>query len=608
MLTRWCFLVSIALLCFILNGSFQVEIHVCDSTNSNNSFIYCNGPILDAVNYHALYNDSKEFVDMPMKQDPLEVYNAWLAKFGNSSASSLNKTDVQAFVNQYFSAAGTELVACTPDDWQEKPPKLATILDPQLREWAYKLNAIWKTLCRKIDPTIVQHNSRYSLLYVPHHFIVPGGRFREFYYWDAYWIIKGLIACEMYNTTKSMIRNLATMVDQHGFVPNGGRVYYLQRSQPPLLSAMVYELYEATNDKDFIAELLPTLLKESNFWNQKRTVNVTLNGKEYEVYQYKTPSNVPRPESYRVDTQNSAKLANGADKQQFYQDLASAAESGWDFSTRWFSDYKSLTNIETTKVLPVDLNGLICWNMDIMEYLYEQVGDTTNSQIFRNKRAVFRDTVQNVFYNKTDGTWYDYNLRSQSHNPRFYTSTAVPLFTNCYNTLNTGKSQKVFDYMDKMGVFNYPGGIPSSMSQESSEQWDFPNGWSPNNHMIIEGLRKSANPEMQDKGFLIASKWVMGNFRVFYETGHMWEKYNVIGSYPAPGSGGEYDVQDGFGWTNGAILDLLLTYSDRLFVPENLVNVTTTPTKSPSVETTTKVSYLLNSWIVFLGVLFYELF
>ncbi|CAL2044802.1 unnamed protein product [Caenorhabditis brenneri] len=611
MLFRWCSLVSIAFLCFIPNGSLQIEVHVCDTTNSNNSFIYCNGPILDAVNYHALYNDSKEFVDMPMKVDPTEVYNAWLAKFGNATAASLNRTDVQAFVNQYFSAAGTELIACTPDDWQEKPPKLATIADPQLREWAYKLNGIWKNLCRKIDPAIEQHTSRFSLLYVPNHFIVPGGRFREFYYWDAYWIIKGLIACEMYNTTKSMIRNLATMVDQHGFVPNGGRVYYLQRSQPPLLSAMVYELYEATNDKAFIAELLPTLLKELNFWNEKRMATVTLNGKQYQVYQYKTPSNVPRPESYRVDTTNSAKLANGMDKQQFYQDLASAAESGWDFSTRWFSDYKSLTTIETTKVLPVDLNGLLCWNMDIMEYLYEQVGDTTNSQIFRNRRAEFRDTVQNVFYNRTDGTWYDYNLRTQSHNPRFYTSTAVPLFTNCYNTLNTGKSQKVFDYMDRMGVFNYPGGIPSSMSQESSEQWDFPNGWSPNNHMIIEGLRKSANPEMQDKGFLIASKWVMGNFRVFYETGHMWEKYNVIGSYPQPGSGGEYDVQDGFGWTNGAILDLLLTYNDRLFVPENFVNATTPPPSAttPAVQTTTKVAASLQtSWVFCFSVLIYQLF
>lgn len=196
---------------------------------------------------------------------------------------------------------------------------MATIADPKLREWAYKLNGIWKQLCRKIDPAIEQHTSRYSLLYVPNSFIVPGGRFREFYYWDAYWIIKGLIASDMYNTTRSMIRNLASMVDKYGFVPNGGRVYYLQRSQPPFLAAMVYELYEATNDKAFVAELLPTLLKELNFWNEKRMTDVQMNGKSFKVYQYKTASNVPRPESYRVDTQNSAKLANGADQQQFYQ-------------------------------------------------------------------------------------------------------------------------------------------------------------------------------------------------------------------------------------------------------------------------------------------------
>uniref|UniRef100_A0A1I7T5G6 Trehalase n=1 Tax=Caenorhabditis tropicalis TaxID=1561998 RepID=A0A1I7T5G6_9PELO len=109
------------------------------------------------------------------------------------------------------------------------------------------------------------------------------------------------------------------------------------------------------------------------------------------------------------------------------------------------------------------------------------------------------------------------------------------------------------------------------------------------------------------QGFAIASRWVMGNFRVYYETGHMWEKYNVIGSYPQPGSGGEYDVQDGFGWTNGAILDLLLTYNDRLFVPENFVNASTSAT-TPSVPTTTRAAYLQTSWIFFLPTLIYHLF
>ncbi|EGT60203.1 hypothetical protein CAEBREN_11157 [Caenorhabditis brenneri] len=102
--------------------------------------------------------------------------------------------------------------------------------------------------------------------------------------------------------------------------------------------------------------------------------------------------------------------------------------------------------------------------------------------------------------------------------------------------------------------------------------------------------------------------------------------YNVIGSYPQPGSGGEYDVQvlritvafihepffqDGFGWTNGAILDLLLTYNDRLFVPENFVNATTPPPSAttPAVQTTTKVvSSLKTSWVFFFSVLIYQLF
>ncbi|CAB3398279.1 unnamed protein product [Caenorhabditis bovis] len=570
--------VLLLILAYSTHG-LQPSIAACDETNSNNSFIYCTGPILEAVNYHKLYNDSKTFVDMPMKEEPKVVLEAFKAKFGASNSSEINRDDLQKFIDQYFSAAGTELIQCVPADWKEKPKKLESIQDPQLRAWAYKLNDIWKHLCREIDPNIKQHTSRYSLLYVPNQFIAPGGRFREYYYWDAYWIIKGLIACEMYDTTRNMIRNLALMVDKYGFVPNGGRVYYLRRSQPPLLTPMVYELYEATNDKNFVMEMLPTLAKEYQFWNTMRTTTVNMDGKPYTVYLYRTTANLPRPESYKEDVQKSESL-NDASRQQFWQDIGSAAESGWDFSSRWFSDRRTLQTIETTRVLPVDLNGFICWNMDILEYLYEQIGDTANSQKFRNERANFRDTVNAVFYNRTDGTWYDFNMNTGAHNPNFYTSTAVPLFTNCYNTLNTGKSQKVYDYMDRLGVFNYPGGIPTSMIKETHEQWDFPNGWSPNNHMIIEGLRKSANPEMQDKGFEIASKWVLGNFRVFYETGHMWEKYDVIGTYPSPGSGGEYDVQDGFGWTNGAILDLLLTYNDRLVAPKNFSSTILSSTAS----------------------------
>ncbi len=75
-----------------------------------------------------------------------------------------------------------------------------------------------------------------------------------------------------------------------------------------------------------------------------------------------------------------------------------------------------------------------------------------------------------------------------------------------------------------VGAFNYPGGVPTSLIDNTNEQWDFPNGWSPLNHMIIEGLRKSENSDMQDQAFRLAQKWVLGNYRVFNATKHMYEK------------------------------------------------------------------------------------
>ncbi|MCP9261871.1 Alpha-trehalose glucohydrolase [Dirofilaria immitis] len=125
-----------------------------------------------------------------------------------------------------------------------------------------------------------------------------------------------------------------------------------------------------------------------------------------------------------------------------------------------------------------------------------------------------------------------------------------------------------------MGVYDYPGGVPTSLNKESKQQWDFPNGWSPTNHMIIEGMRKSSNPVVQEQAYRLAKKWVLGNFKVFQKTGHMWEKYDVIGTVPQPGSGGEYSVQDGFGWSNGVILDLLTTYYDRMEIEPKDLNKT----------------------------------
>ncbi|PAV65554.1 hypothetical protein WR25_00833 [Diploscapter pachys] len=444
-----------------------------------------------------------------------------------------------------FSPAGTELLNCTPSptDWQDSPPKLAAINDATLRKWAYDLNNIWKILCRQIDPKVNANPDRYSLIYVANQFIVPGGRFNEFYYWDAYWILKGLIACNMYNTTRNMIGNFASMVKRFGSVPNGGRVYYLDRSQPPLLTAMLFEYFEATGDLDFVKEILPLLEMELTFWNTKRMVVVPYNGKNYSMYQYRVSTNLPRPESYREDIQRALLLNGTNSNDTFFQNLASGAESGMDFSTRWFRQ-KSTGSIETIEVT----NRIL--------------GNSTQSEYYLNSSQKMQDMIRDLFYNSTEGSWFDYNLRTKAHNIDFYPTNGFPLFTECYDVLDFKIAERFYSYMERVGAVNYTG-IPSSM-HHSGEQWDFPNGWAPHNHIIIEGLRKSGSVVAQEQAFRLANLWILENLRVWQHTKFMWEKYDTSGNIPNPGNGGEYDVQLGFGWSNGVVLDLLMSYGNRL--------------------------------------------
>ncbi|EFO15755.1 trehalase [Loa loa] len=328
---------------------------------------------------------------------------------------------------------------------------------------------------------------------------------------------------------------------------------------------MVYEYYEATKDIKFIKENFDYLVKEYEFWVQKRSVKVEdKNGHKHIAYQYRTTSNVPRPESFRVDMQAALKIEEN-ERQKFFQNIASAAESGWDFSSRWFRDRKTMKTIETTNVLPVDLNALLCWNINILKYFADIIGNAQKAEEFEKKGQDAWKTLNAIFYNDVQKAWFDYNLRTKSHNVLFYPTVAMPLFTGCYTMLNHDKSLKVINFMNRSHVFDYPSGIPTSLNN-SGQQWDLPNGWPPLQHIIIEGMRKSDNPEAQEMAFKLARKWILANYKIYDTTKKMWEKVDVTGTIPKPGAGGEYDVQDGFGWTNGVILDLLVTYHDRMTI------------------------------------------
>jgi alpha,alpha-trehalase len=559
MMMFYALLVTLAFFANTVQGQFQL---------AESCKIFCHGPLLDAIQRAHIFTDSKDFVDMPLKFDPDTTLKAF--------EQLPDKTDpmvLREFVSQYFMEPGTELTACHQTDWVPEPASFARIRDPVYRQWAYDINMKWRSLCRRMKDDVKRSPERYSLIHVPHPFVAPGGRFREFYYWDTYWIIKGLLASEMYNSTKLMIMNLGEMVRRFGFVPNGGRIYYLHRTQPPVLAACVHEYFQATNDLAFVRTMLPLLEKERAYWQRERLVDwKTADGASFELYQYRVNAQGPRPESYIEDLETASHDPTDAGKQQIWSDIAAAAESGWDFSSRWFtrdpnSQYKnSLRGVRTSRVVPVDLNAFICWNDGILADLYAAIGNETESRVHQSNSDKMRYAMHKVFWNNEHGSWFDLDLETNEQRREYYVSNPTPLFAKCAHRSKDVHKQ-VLEYLKSTSAWNMPGGLPTSFV-DSGEQWDAPNGWAPTNHMVVEGLRNSSDPQIQEAAFRLANKWIQTNYFVYIRSGgKMFEKYSVDSFKSKAGGGGEYEVQDGFGWTNGVVLDLLLQYGDRLRAP-----------------------------------------
>jgi len=166
------------------------------------------------------------------------------------------KGEIVKFINENFED-GNELEEWTPSDFTESPSIANRIKDNSYKQWALGLNQVWKTLARKVKDDVRLHPDRYSLIWVPNGFAIPGGRFRELYYWDTYWIVNGMLLCDMKSTARGVIDNILSLVLQFGFMPNGGRVYYLNRSQPPMVALMVASYYKATNDFDYVKKVIP---------------------------------------------------------------------------------------------------------------------------------------------------------------------------------------------------------------------------------------------------------------------------------------------------------------------------------------------------------------
>ncbi|CAH2099262.1 unnamed protein product [Euphydryas editha] len=529
------------------------------------SLIYCHGRLLDTVQMAGLYNDSKTFVDMKIKLSPnitMEHFNQMMDRTG----SRPTKADIQEFVNQNFDPEGSEFEEWIPTDWKDNPAFLQRIKDPHFHQWASDLNKLWLQLGRKMKREVKENQELYSIIYVDNPVIVPGGRFREFYYWDSYWIIKGLLLSEMRNTAKGMVVNLLSIVDRYGFIPNGGRVYYLQRSQPPLLIPMVKLIMDELGDLDFLRQHIGTMDREYDYWMKNHTVDVEYDEQKYTMFRYSDQSQGPRPESYKEDIDCAKHFDTFEKREEMYAELKAAAESGWDFSSRWFilngTNKGNLTNLKTRSIIPVDLNAIMSWNAQLMTEFHEKLLNFEKAQYYREVHARIMEAIEKVLWHEDVGAWLDFSLESGRRRDYFYPSNLSPLWTGSYDKARSEYYvSRVINYLDKVKLENFEGGIPTTF-EHSGEQWDYPNAWPPLQDIVVSGLARTGSPPAARAAAALAATWVRSNYDVWRRRTAMLEKYDatVFGGF---GGGGEYVVQTGFGWSNGVIMSLLDVYGGK---------------------------------------------
>lgn len=420
--------------------------------------------------------------------------------------------------------------------------------DPE-RSVEENIETLWEVLTRQPD------EKKGSLIPLPYPYIVPGGRFGEIYYWDSYFTLLGLDASGKTDMIENMVKNFAYLVDTVGYIPNGNRTYYLGRSQPPFFSLMVRLLSESKG-KPVLTVFLPQLEAEYRFWmkgsetltpenNRARHV-VRMPGGEL-LNRYWDENDSPRPESYREDVELAEQSSQ--DRATVFRHLRAGAESGWDFSSRWFRDGSSLSSIHTTDIVPVDLNCLLYHLELTLAEAYAIRSNPLASQ-YEGAAEKRKAAIQQYCWSSIAKFYTDYDLSAGTTRHELTLAGASALFFQLATTDQAGRMQEVLQ-----NKFLQPGGLVTTLLT-TGQQWDAPNGWAPLQWIAITGLEKYGFKELAT---VIAHRWIRLNKEVFRRTGKLMEKYNVVDTGLDAG-GGEYPGQDGFGWTNGVLLALIKKY------------------------------------------------
>jgi alpha,alpha-trehalase len=483
------------------------------------------GELFSDVQAKQVFADGKTFADLVPRRRLKSIIDEY----------KLSKHDPHFDFNEFLGRHFYDLTTTIHKKEPFKTGANATI--------SHQISQLWEYLERR------NRRDRGSLVALPYIYVVPGGRFNEQFYWDSYFIMLGLAAEGKWQRVEGMLKNCAYMIRKYGYVPTANRTYFLSRSQPPVFVLMVKLLVEHKGKK-VLREYLPCLVSEYRFWMKgKKKLLETENFAYRRVVQmpdgallnrYYDNKITPRPESLREDTETAVGTRKKT-HQQLFLHLRAAAESGWDFSSRWFRDPRDIRTIRTTDIIPIDLNALLYTLESTIAEAYSSFRNPFMVRKFKNLAGKRQQAINTYLWDESNGFYRDYDFHDRQPTQIESLAAVFPLYVGIASQDQAGK---VAEKLEK--EFLKTGGLVTTL-HETGQQWDGPNGWAPLQWIAIEGLRAYGHDALADK---IKQRWMALNEKVFKNTHRLIEKYNVADS-DGLGGGGEYTLQDGFGWTNG---------------------------------------------------------
>lgn len=520
------------------------------------------GPLFTDVQTAKLFPDQKTFADAVPKGDPLMILADYRMQRTQSSFDLLHFVKV----NFVLPVEGEKYV----------PPE-----GESLRE---HIDNLWPVLTRSTGSV----EKWDSLLPLPKPYVVPGGRFREVYYWDSYFTMLGLAQSGHWDKVQDMVDNFAYEIDTWGHIPNGNRSYYLSRSQPPFFSMMV-ELLASKNGDAVYATYLPQLKAEYAYWMEgadalkpgeqnKRVVKL----KDGSVLnRYWDDRDTPRTESY-LDDVTTAKNNPNRPATEIYRDLRAGAASGWDFSSRWMDDPNKLGSIRTTSIVPVDLNALMYQLEKTLAHASITAKDSAAGAQYQSLANARQKAMEANLWNAKEGWYADYDLKRNAVRTQLTAAALFPLYVHAASE----------DRANKMAIVTRAqllkaGGLATT-NVRTGQQWDAPNGWAPLQWVATEGLQNYGH---KDLAMEVTWRFLTNVQHTYNREQKLVEKYDVS-TTGTGGGGGEYPLQDGFGWTNGVTLKMLdlLCGSEKPCdsTPDKLPSATPGPVTSATGKETQK--------------------